>query len=114
VRTHLAHVDGVMLGRVAYQYPYRLAEIDAALTGAPLPSRHEVVEWMLPYLERRLAEGVPLKAMTRHILGLFQGKPGARTWRRILSEDAHRPGAGPELVRRAASAVSVEQPLSAA
>jgi tRNA-dihydrouridine synthase A len=105
VHTHLAHVDEVMLGRVAYQDPYRLAEIDAALNGTPLPSRHDVVEQMLPFIEQRILAGTPLKAITRHMLGLFQGLPGAKRWRRILSEDAHKPGSGPELVRQAASAV---------
>jgi tRNA-dihydrouridine synthase A len=104
-RDHLTHVDGVMLGRVAYQDPYRLAEIDAALNDAIPPSRHDVVERMLPFIEQRRTAGAPLKAITRHMLGLFQGLPGARRWRRILSEDAHRPGSGPELVRQAAMAV---------
>jgi tRNA-dihydrouridine synthase A len=108
VTRHLAHVDGVMLGRVAYQDPYRLAEIDAALANVVPPSQHEIVEHMLPYIERRLGEGVPLKAITRHMLGLFQGLPGARSWRRILSEDAHKAGAGPELVWSAAQAVPRE------
>jgi tRNA-dihydrouridine synthase A len=102
---HLAHVDGVMLGRVAYQDPYRLAEIDRALFGGAPPDRHDVVEAMLPYIELRMRQGAPLKAITRHMLGLFQGLPGARAWRRILSEDAPRPGSGPELIRRAAMAV---------
>jgi tRNA-dihydrouridine synthase A len=114
VQTHLAHVDGVMLGRVAYQDPYRLAEIDAALNGTPLPSRHDIVERMLPFIEQRMTNGAPLKAITRHMLGLFQGLPGARRWRRILSEDAHRPGSGPELVRQAAMAVPRELDAKAA
>jgi tRNA-dihydrouridine synthase A len=114
VRSHLTHVDGVMLGRIAYQEPYCLAQIDAALYGGTPPSRHEVVEKMLPFIEQRMSEGAPLKAITRHMLGLFQGLPGARRWRRILSEDAHRPGAGPELVRRAALAVSREVGAEAA
>ena len=105
VRTHLTHVDEVMLGRVAYQDPYRLAEIDAALNGGQPPVRHDVVERMLPFIEQRMLAGAPLKAITRHMLGLFQGLPGAKRWRRILSEDAHKPGSGPELVRQAASAV---------
>ena len=105
VRAHLAQVDGVMVGRVAYQDPYRLAEIEQALTGANPPGRHEIVEAMLPYIEARMRRGAPLKAITRHMLGLFQGLPGARSWRRVLSEDARRPGAGPELVRLAARAV---------
>jgi tRNA-dihydrouridine synthase A len=113
-RAHLAHVDGIMLGRVAYQDPYRLAEIDAALNDTPLPSRHEVVERMLPFIERRMTDGAPLKAITRHMLGLFQGLPGARRWRRILSEDAHRPSSGPELVLRAATAVPREWSAEAA
>jgi tRNA-dihydrouridine synthase A len=104
-RAHLAQVDGVMLGRIAYQEPYRLGEIDAALNGTELPSRHDVVERMLPFIEQRMTAGAPLKAITRHMLGLFQGLPGARRWRRMLSEDAHKPGAGPELVRQAAMAV---------
>jgi len=114
IETHLAHVDGVMLGRVAYQEPYRLAEIDVALHGGALPSRHEVVEKMLPFIEQRMTDGAPLKAITRHMLGLFQGLPGARRWRRILSEDAHRPGSGPELVRQAAMAVPLDWDVRAA
>jgi len=114
VRMHLEHLDGVMLGRAAYQEPYRLAEIDAALFGGTPPSRHEVVEKMLPFIEQRMSAGAPLKAITRHMLGLFQGLPGARRWRRILSEDAHRPGSGPELVRQAAMAVPVDWDVKAA
>jgi tRNA-dihydrouridine synthase A len=104
-RRHLAEVDGVMIGRAVYQDPYRLAEIDAAFTGGVAPSRHDAVARMLPYVEARMREGVPLKAITRHMLGLFQGLPGARRWRRILSEEAHAPGSGPELLWRAATAV---------
>jgi tRNA-dihydrouridine synthase A len=114
VQGHLAHVDGVMLGRVAYQDPYRLAEIDAALSGTAPPARHAVAEAMLPYIEARMRAGAPLKAITRHMLGLFQGLPGARRWRRMLSEEAHRPGAGPELVRRAAMAVPTQVDAAAA
>jgi tRNA-dihydrouridine synthase A len=114
VQTHLAHVDGVMLGRAAYQDPYKLAEIDVALNGGPLPSRHDVVEKMLPFIEQRMQDGAPLKAITRHMLGLFQGLPGARRWRRILSEDAHKPGSSPKLVRQAATAVPREWEAEAA
>jgi tRNA-dihydrouridine synthase A len=113
VTEHLARVDGVMLGRIAYQEPYRLAEIDAALFGSALPSRHEAVDRMLPYIETRRQEGAPLNAITRHMLGLFNGMPGARRWRRMLSEQGNRPGAGPELVRTAAACVTGEL-LSAA
>jgi len=113
VNAHLVHVDGVMLGRIAYQEPYRLAEIDAALNGGPLPARHEVVERMLPYIEMRMREGTPLKAITRHMLGLFQGLPGARRWRRVISEEAHQPGSRPELLLRAARFVPTESPIAA-
>jgi tRNA-dihydrouridine synthase A len=112
-RDHLARVDGVMLGRIAYQEPYRLAEIEALLHGTPLPSRHEIVESMLPYVEARLREGVPLKAITRHMLGLFQGMRGARHWRRTISEQAHLPGSGPELLRRAARNIPQDESLAA-
>ncbi len=108
-RRHLEQVDGVMLGRVAYQEPYRLAEIDAALFGGQAPNRHAAVAAMLPYIEARMAAGTPLKSITRHMLGLFQGLPGARRWRRALSEEAHRPGVGPELLLRAAGAVVCDE-----
>ncbi|HEV7368287.1 tRNA dihydrouridine(20/20a) synthase DusA, partial [Arenibaculum sp.] len=103
----LAHVDAVMIGRAAYEDPYVLAEVDRRFHGDPAPAstRHEVVAAMLPYVEARLAAGTPLNAITRHMLGLFQGMPGARAWRRHLSENAHRPGAGPEVLARAAALV---------
>lgn len=106
-KEHLRHVDGVMVGRAAYESPYLLAQVDQRFFGAiatPL-SRHEIVEAFLPYISDRLAEGVPLNAMTRHILGLFQHVPGARAWRRHLSENAHKPGAGLDVVRDAAAKV---------
>jgi tRNA-dihydrouridine synthase A len=105
---HLQRVDGVMIGREAYHNPWILAELHAALGGTPPPSREAVVEAFLPYVEARLTEGVRLGAMTRHVLGLFQGVPGARQWRRRLSEEASRPGAGAELLRRAMPAERVE------
>ncbi|MGH6903176.1 MAG: tRNA-dihydrouridine synthase, partial [Geminicoccaceae bacterium] len=96
----VAKVDGVMIGREAYQNPYVIAEWERVLLGVadPVPSRFEVARRLLPYIERELAAGTPLHAITRHILGLFNGLPGARAWRRHLSEAAHRPGAGPEVV----------------
>ena len=89
-QAHLAHVDGVMVGRAAYQTPWLLSEVDPVLFGAPAPvqSRVEVVEKFMPYVAARIEEGVPLNAMTKHILGLFHGVPGARAFRRILSEEA--------------------------
>ncbi|MGC2856429.1 tRNA dihydrouridine(20/20a) synthase DusA [Novispirillum sp. DQ9] len=96
-------LDGCMIGRAAYETPYVMAEADSLIYGdaAPVPTRRDAVERFLPYLEARLAEGVPLNRMTRHILGLYQGRPGARAWRRHLSENAHLPGAGVEVVQAA-------------
>jgi tRNA-dihydrouridine synthase A len=104
---HLERVDGVMIGRAAYENPYLLAEADRRFFGAgeAPPARHAVVDAMLPYIEARRAQGAPLSAITRHMLGLFQGLPGARAWRRYLSENAHQPGAGPEVVAAAAAKV---------
>jgi len=103
-RDHLEHVDGVMIGRQAYHDPYLLAELEAALL-APADwqalSREQVVEHMLPYIERELVKGADLQHITRHLLGLYAGQPGARHWRRYLSENAHRRNAGPEVVRAA-------------
>lgn len=104
---HLVHVDGVMIGRAAYQTPYILAEADRRFFGddtAP-PSREEVVLRLLPYVQAQMERGVPVKSITRHILGLFNGLPGARLWRRHLSEAAHRPGAGPEVIEQALTRV---------
>ncbi|MCG5524786.1 tRNA dihydrouridine(20/20a) synthase DusA [Ectothiorhodospira haloalkaliphila] len=102
-QTQLEHVDGVMVGREAYYNPGILADVDRLLYGeqGPVPTPHEVVERFVPYVEARLAEGVPLQAMTRHILGLFPGMPGARAWRRHISENAHREGAGVEVILEA-------------
>jgi tRNA-dihydrouridine synthase A len=100
---HLAHVDGAMIGRSAYQTPFMLADADRRFFGAKgsAPTREGVARALLPYVEARCAAGVPVKAVTRHILGLFNGEPGARLWRRALSELAHRPGAGPEVIEAA-------------
>lgn len=104
---HLQHVDGVMVGREAYQNPYLLAEVDQRLFGShrPVISRHDVVLQMLPYIEQYLAEGGYLSHITRHMLGLFQGLPGARAWRRHLSENATKPGADRDVVLKALSFV---------
>lgn len=104
VRTHLEHVDGVMLGRTAYHEPYRLAEIEHALHGTPLPDRDEVLARLRPYVEAHLARGDRLQHITRHILGLYQGLPGARAFRRVLSEQAHRADAGWSVVEQAIAA----------
>ena len=104
VREHLRHVDGAMLGRTAYHEPYRLAEIEHALHGTPLPERDEVLRRLRPYVEAHLARGDRLQHIARHILGLYQGLPGARAFRRVLSEQAHRADAGWDIVEQAIAA----------
>ena len=100
---HLAHVDGVMLGRAAYQDPAVLIEVDPRLFGEPaaVADAFEAVERFMPYMAARLGEGVRLHDMTRHLLGLFAGLPGARAWRRHLATEAPKPGAGLDVVRAA-------------
>jgi tRNA-dihydrouridine synthase A len=99
-KQHLDKVDGVMMGRAIYNDPYLLAEADKVLFGDdhPVPTRHQVIEQMLPYIEQRMTEGRPVKSITRHMLGLFQGQQGARAWRRHISENAHAKGAGIEVL----------------
>jgi tRNA-dihydrouridine synthase A len=100
----LRDLDGVMIGRAAYHDPWLLAAADREIFGDrhPEPTRHRVLDAFVPYMEREMAAGVPLNAMTRHILGLFQGQPGAKRWRRTISENAHRPDSGADLLRKAA------------
>ena len=114
-RSFLDPLEGVMIGRGIYQNPWLLARADRDLFGdpRPLPDRHQILEDLIPYLEERMAAGVPLQAMTRHILDLFQGQPGAKRWRRTLSENVHRPGADVELLWRAMPPRSTEGPYSA-
>ncbi len=103
-----AGLDGVMIGRAAYHQPWDiLGQADAAVYGAtaPLAGPDEAVRAMLPYIETHLAAGGRLHQISRHMLGLFAGRPGARQWRRVLSEGASQKGAGPELVLRALSEV---------
>jgi tRNA-dihydrouridine synthase A len=90
-RHHLRHVDGVMMGRAAYEQPWSLADVDRKIFGCanPLASREAALLQYLPHVERERARGVPLKAMTRHLLGLFHGEAGGRQFRRVLSEMAH-------------------------
>ena len=104
---HGAGLDGVMLGRAAYQTPWLLAGVDAAFYGnAPSAlTRHDVVEAMIPYIAEHLARGGRLNNVVRHMLGLFHGEPGARAFRRILSEEAVKSGAGVDVLRRALDAV---------
>ena len=111
---HLRHVDGVMLGREAYENPWLLADADPRLFGdAPVHgNRADVLRRMLPYVERELAAGTPLKHITRHVLGLYRGQPGGRAFRRVLSQRAHLPGAGAEVIEAALAAIE-SAPLDA-
>jgi tRNA-dihydrouridine synthase A len=99
--SQLAYVDGVMLGRAAYHAPAMLANVDARFFGGGQRSLDDAIEGYLLYVERQLAEGVPLNAMTKHMLGLFNGQPGARLFRRHLSENATKRGAGTATLREA-------------
>ena len=107
VRTHLAHLDGVMMGRAAYQEPWRLLEVDPLLFGEParFASPREAAEALIPYLERELARGTRLHAVTRHVLGLFRGVPGARAFRRHLATEGVKPGADAHTFRAALALV---------
>ena len=101
---HMPTVDGVMIGRAAYNDPWILRDADARFFagGAGPESRHAVIDGLLPYVEAQRAAGVPLRHMTRHMTGLFNGLPGARAWRRHLSENACHKHAGPEVLQSAA------------
>ncbi|MDH3700637.1 MAG: tRNA dihydrouridine(20/20a) synthase DusA [Alphaproteobacteria bacterium] len=111
---HLRHVDGVMLGRAAYRNPYILADVDRRYFGetGPVRTRHEVVEAILPYVEAQLRAGTPLMAMSRHLVGLFQSMPGARAWRRHLSENAYHRESGTAVIRDALARIPA--PVAAA
>ena len=113
VRSHLDKVDGVMIGREAYHNPWLLAQVDAMFFSDhhALPGRHQVLAAFLPYVERELSRGTRLQQISRHVLGLFQGQPGARAWRRYISENAHRPGAGIEVLEQALSRVPDPAPM---
>jgi tRNA-dihydrouridine synthase A len=101
VAEHLQQVDGVMIGREAYSNPYFLAEIEKQFFQTEsIRSRQDVIEQFIPYIEEQLKNNIKLSSITRHILGLFQGQPGARSWRRYLSENAHR-GGGEQVIRDA-------------
>ncbi len=116
-RAQLAHVDGVMVGREAYQRPWMLSDVDPEFYGTNAPnsaaSRHQAVERLLPYIEQRMIEGVPLQAITRHIMNIFHGCPGGRRFRRHLSENAHKPTADVQTVEDALKRVPALQELTA-
>lgn len=102
---HLNKVDGVMMGRAAYQSPFLLKQVDQQIYGVdrPVITDAELVDHLCRYVEQRLAAGAQLKFISRHIVGLFQSRPGARQWRRYLSENAYKPGTGVEVIRAAAA-----------
>ena len=106
-KQHLAHVDGVMLGRAAYREPWRLLAVDTDIFDerAPHLRMTDAFEAMMPYIERELAGGTRLHAMTRHFVGAFHGVPGARAFRRHLAENGVRPGAGVSVLRDAIALV---------
>jgi tRNA-dihydrouridine synthase A len=107
---HLQYLDGVMVGREAYQNPYLLARVDQDIFGldTPVKKRSQVVREMLPYIEFQLANGANLGHISRHMIGLFQNMTGARQWRRYISENAHKPGAGVEVIEAALAKIPTE------
>jgi tRNA-dihydrouridine synthase A len=115
-KQHLAHVDGVMLGRAAYQEPWRLLNVDPELFGeaAPFATMKDVFEAMTPYIERELAAGTRLHSITRHFVGAFHGVPGARAFRRHLAEHGTRPGASVDVLHDAVALVEDRSPAAIA
>ena len=107
---HLKQVDGVMIGREAYSNPYMLADADKLIfeRNEPIVSRKRILQAYLNYVENCLQEGTALTHLSRHILGLFQGTKGAKAWRRHISENAHKPGAGVEVIKEAAIFVGLD------
>ena len=102
---HLDHLDGVMVGREAYHNPYIMTNVDSQIyaTEVDVLERMEVLDAYKEYMQQQMSEGVFLKSMSRHLLGLFTGEAGAKAWRRYISENAHRAGAGIEVIEKAAS-----------
>ena len=105
---HLKLVDGVMLGREAYQNPYLLSEVDARLYACqkPIKTRFQIIEEMIPYIESELSKGTWLNQITRHMMGLYHGVPGGRRFRRYMSENAHKKGAGSDTLLNAIKLVN--------
>ena len=104
---HLDHVDGVMLGRAAYEHPHLLRAVDPEIFGEPAPAEsvRAALEMLMPYIERAIASGARLHDVTRHVLGTFNGRPGARSFRRHLATEAIRPGADARVLRDAIAKV---------
>lgn len=108
---HLKYVDGVMLGRAAYQNPYLLADVDQQIYDQckTTQTREQVLLDFIPYVEEQLSLGAQLNHITRHVLGLFQGVPGGKRFRRHLSQHAHKKGAGIEVLQQACDIIRYEQ-----
>jgi tRNA-dihydrouridine synthase A len=115
-RAHLAHVNGVMLGRAAYQDPWRLLAVDPELFGeaAPHTTMKDVFAVVTPYVERELAQGTRLHSIARHFVGAFHGIPGARAFRRHLAEHGVKPDAGIAVLRDAIALVEDRKPAAIA
>ncbi|WP_271588334.1 tRNA dihydrouridine(20/20a) synthase DusA [Bradyrhizobium sp. CCBAU 53415] len=115
-KAHLEHVDGVMLGRAAYQEPWRLLAVDREIFGeaAPHATMQDALEATMPYIEQQLVRGTRLHAITRHFVGAFHAVPGARAFRRHLAEQGVKPGAGLEVLRDAIAHVAARAPAEAA
>jgi tRNA-dihydrouridine synthase A len=115
-KAHLAHVDGVMLGRAAYDSPELLLGVDPQFFGeaAPATGIEEAFEKLIPYIEREVADGARLHDITKHLLGAFRGRPGARLYRRHLSTEAVKPGANAWVLREALAFLSRELPAQSA
>ncbi len=107
----LQKFDGVMIGRAAYHNPYILAELAHTMDGTPLPPRADIARMMIDYINRARADDphLPLNTVTRHMLGLYHGQPGARTWRRILTEGAQVNGAGPDVIEAALQSIEATE-----
>jgi tRNA-dihydrouridine synthase A len=103
IQSHLAHVDGVMIGREAYSNPYFLAEVEKNIFFSKqlIPTRQQVIKKFIPYVNKQLSNNVKLSSMVRHIFGLYQGQKGARMWRRYLSENSHQSNAGIDILHKA-------------
>jgi tRNA-dihydrouridine synthase A len=113
-KQHLQYVDGVMLGRAAYQNPWLVSEVDPILFNSPalITSPEQLVESYMPYIQAQLDAGAPLMRMSKHLLGVFQAVPGARQFRRYLSENGHKKGAGIEVVEGALAMVKDAKALA--
>lgn len=107
IKEALDNLDGVMIGREAYKNPYFIAEVEKEIFGTKnIPTRDDTIKALIPYIEKHLAEGLPIKDITRHILGLYHCRKGGKKWRQVLSDDAYKEKAGIEVIYKALQYVS--------